>query len=70
MAEEHSLIDGDRVRLRAASSDYASDGLVPGDKGVVHKVHEQDGVAIADVKMDRPDANRRISIRCADLELI
>jgi hypothetical protein len=37
---------------------------------VVHKVHERDGLAIAEVKMDRPDAKRRVSIRCADLELI
>jgi hypothetical protein len=70
MTNDRPLTDGDRVRLRGASSDYASDGLVPGDKGEVRRVHDHDGVAIADVKMDRPDAKRRISIRCADLEII
>jgi hypothetical protein len=33
-------------------------------------VHERDGIMIADVKMDRDDVKRRVSIRCTDLEAI
>jgi hypothetical protein len=70
MADQRPLADGDRVRLRAGASDYADMGLTPGDLGVVHKLRERDGVASADVKLDRPDVKHRVTIRCADLEII
>lgn len=68
--EARPPVDGDRVRLRAGAGEYAAQGLVPGDKGVVRKIHDRDGVATADVKLDRHDVKRRVSIRCADLEVI
>ncbi len=70
MRNERALAEGDRVRLRAPAGEYAVDRLLPGDKGTVRKLHERDGVAIADVKLDRDDVKRRVSIRCTDLEAI